>query len=773
MRPLILLVMVAVSLTLSLAPRAMAQARFEQMDYGAFFSSSVTMPWSRGGENVDGVTTKGITVKLEHGANICFDTDLIRYAAGWSGGWLKLMGTPFDGTHRPPEGSRPAVVGKLVFGSKPKPGWAGEEGDFRDPRHEPYGPLPGEQAKYRGLSVSGDRVIFSYTVNGCAVLDLPGAEKIGDAVAITRTLYIAAHARPLELLVAEIGTDFGNRAGYDGSPPSHGDRCQSLGDLSAGLAGHVSGLVWKIDQATRLSLVLPAAEKPSTVKLVLARVPVGELEKALDRPIIVPLLLTVSGVARFPETVTTRGRLGDPGGDAAYVVDTLTLPDDNPWKSWMRIGGFDFFPGGARAALCTWSGDVWVVSGIDEDLKNLEWRRVASGLFQPLGLKIVDGKIYVLGRDQITRLHDVTGDGEMNWYECFNNDIGVTPNFHEFVYGLETDPDGNFYFTKGAPLLGTQYFDPTSAHNGCVLRVSKDGKKLDRFATGLRAPNGVGAGPSGQITCSDNEGIWTPVCRLNWVRQGGFYGCMGMHHTETPPKTYDPPLCWLPYSVDNSAGGQVWVEGDRWGPYSGEMLHLSYGRCALFHVLKQEIGDVVQGGVVKFPLAFDSGVMRGRFNPRDGQLYLAGLRGWQSSAARDGTFQRVRYTGKTVQSVRAMRVTSQGIELDFTVPLDRDLAEDLDSYNIQQWNYRWSKEYGSDLYSPSEPEEVIGKKGSLKGERLAVAAAVLSDDGKTVALSIPSIAPVMQIAIELDLESRAGGPIVQQIYGTINSVPEK
>ncbi len=130
------------------------------------------------------------------------------------------------------------------------------------------------------------------------------------------------------------------------------------------------------------------------------------------------------------------------------------------------------------------------------------------------------------------------------------------------------------------------------------------------------------------MTCSDNEGIWTPVCRLNRVKSGGFYGAVGLHHTATTPTTYDPPLCWLPHAVDNSSGGQVWVSGDKWRPFAGGLLHLSYGQGTLFHDLKDEVGGVVQGGVVKFPLKFDSGIMRARFNPKDGQLYGAGLRGW-------------------------------------------------------------------------------------------------------------------------------------------------
>jgi len=48
-------------------------------------------------------------------------------------------------------------------------------------------------------------------------------------------------------------------------------------------------------------------------------------------------------------------------------------------------------------------------------------------MFQPLGLKIAETTtVYVLGRDQITRLHDLNNDGEADFYENFNNDIIIT-----------------------------------------------------------------------------------------------------------------------------------------------------------------------------------------------------------------------------------------------------------------------------------------------------------------------------------------------------------
>ncbi|MFT7511895.1 MAG: hypothetical protein ACI9QL_001102 [Candidatus Omnitrophota bacterium] len=744
-----------------------AENPWEQMQYGPFLQSSVTMPWSVDGEEMDGITLKGTTVKLEHGVSVCFDTDLLRYSGAWSDGWLKLMGTPFDGAHRPPERSRPAVEGKLIFGMGPFPG-ASVSGAFNDPRPEPFGPLPAEQAKYRGLYVHGLRVSFSYTVGECAVLEMPQAVKYRDQLLVTRSLHLAPTKHPVSLLVCTLRNDFGHGTGFDGSPPHANGRMQKLGDLTAGKVG-IEAARWEVQMGRRLVLLIPPANEARLLKIALGRAGSDAIAEALATPIEDPRALMQAGEGRFPQVVETVGVRGEDKG--AFAVDTLTLPEENPWHAWFKVGGLDIFSDGKRAALSTWAGDVWTVDGIDEDLGSLKWRRFATGLFQPLGLKIVDDTVYVLGRDQITRLHDTNDDGEADFYENFNNGLCATPNFHEFTFGLETDPAGNFYFSKGAPLLGTQYYDPISKHNGCMLRVSADGKKLDRYATGLRAPNGIGVGPQGQVTSGDNEGIWTPVCRINWMKEGGFYGCHGMSHRNPPPATYDPPLCWLPFAVENSTGGQVWVPEGKWGPLSGELLHISYGKCSLFHVLKQEVDGVMQGGVVRFPMNFTSGIMRGRFNAADDHLYVAGLRGWQTNGGRDGCFQRVRRTSQALRRLMEVEFLTDSIVLRFSCPVEKDLAEDLSSYAISQWNYRWSEQYGSSLYSVQDPEKVLGQKGDLKGDTVKVLSATRAANGLSVTLKTEPLQPVMQIAIKFDLEDEDGHEIIQEYYGTINRLP--
>src|SRR6185295_5646444 len=110
---------------------------------------------------------------------------------------------------------------------------------------------------------------------------------------------------------------------------------------------------------------------------------------------------------------------------------------DNPSKALMFISGLDFFDNG-DAADCTLHGDVWIVRGIDDKLDKVTWQRFATGLYQPMGLKIVDNKVHVMCRDQLMILHDVNGNGEADNYECFNNACNTSAGAHDYSANLET-----------------------------------------------------------------------------------------------------------------------------------------------------------------------------------------------------------------------------------------------------------------------------------------------------------------------------------------------
>ncbi|MCH8334171.1 LamG domain-containing protein, partial [Candidatus Sumerlaeota bacterium] len=217
--------------------------------------------------------------------------------------------------------------------------------------------------------------------------------------------------------------------------------------------GETTSAKWNLQAEGHIRLEIPASYEPRRIKLLIWRGPSQQLAEfvSLARSSPPPVALeplTHGGPGRWTEEIVTQGELGDE--DGPYAIDRIPAPNDNPWNAWMRFGGFDFFTDESRAALGTWSGDVWTVAGIDESLNRVSWKRIATGLFQPLGLEIVDDEIYVLGRDQITRLHDFNGDGETDFYENFNNDHMVSEHFHEFALDLKLGPDGAFYYTKGA-----------------------------------------------------------------------------------------------------------------------------------------------------------------------------------------------------------------------------------------------------------------------------------------------------------------------------------
>jgi hypothetical protein len=368
-------------------------------------------------------------------------------------------------------------------------------------------------------------------------------------------------------------------------------------------------------------------------------------------------------------------------------------------------------------------------------------------------LKVVDGKVIVLERGQLTRLHDLDGDGEADFYENVCHDWHTGAGEHSYDSCLEVDPQGRFYFFKTG--------DPQLPHGGCLLRVPPDGKSVEIVATGFRHPVGMGMSPSGFLTGADQEGNWMPATRIDAYQQGGFYGDMRAHHRAVPPTIYDPPLCWLPREMDNSAGGQVWVPEGKFGPLSGQMLHLSYGRCEALLVLPQKVGDVWQGGAVDLGWTFLSGAIRGRF-ASDGNLYVVGLNGWQTAAKKDGCLQRVRYTGKPIALPRKLEVVEGGIKLTFSEPLAPSSA-DARLDQAQQWAYHWSGDYGSKRWSIARP----GKEGV---DPVAITKATLLNENKTLQFDIPGIGPVMQFYVRYDVTTASGLPSRGAVYLTIHKL---
>ncbi len=559
------------------------------------------------------VVARGVCVKLgEHGElSTCFDPDTLTYPQVWSGGFVQ-----FDSV-------RHGFVSGLRMAGRSVP--------------TPEQPAPPNSFQYRGFYRHGQRVIFSYMVDGVEYLDAPWC-----------------HNGEFVREVAPAAT-------------------HSLRELIAG------------------------------------------------------------GPKQWPQSIETKIT---PGHLRPYAIDTIELPYENPWKVPVFCGDHDFFADGS-ALVCTMQGDVWHVTGLDAPADQTgvaRWRRFASGLHHPLGIVIDDGEVYVQCRDQLTRLRDLNGDGEADWYECFSNAFETSPAGHDYICGLQRDAHGNFYTASG---------------NQGLLRISTDGKLAEVLATGFRNPDGLGLLPDGSITVPVSEGEWTPASAINLVPNASHRGAdRVLHYGYRGPQNGMPPelpLAYLPRGLDNSSGGQVQVNSDHFGALAGQLLHFSFGAGTWFAVLRDEVDGQSQGGIVPLAGDFLSGAHRGKFNPFDGQLYVSGMAGWGSYTPDDGCFQRVRYTGDAVQLPVGFHVHENGIRIRFAEPIDPLIAADIKNHFAQCWNYRYSGAYGSVEYSTLHP-------GVAAHDPLSIAAAHVLDDDRSLFLEIPEIQPVNQLHLRLHVD---------------------
>lgn len=182
----------------------------------------------------------------------------------------------------------------------------------------------------------------------------------------------------------------------------------------------------------------------------------------------------------------------------------------------------------------------------------------------------------------------------------------------------------------------------------------------------------------------------------------------------------------------------------------------------------EQVDGKYQGGTLTLPTTpgdFESGIMRGRFSPHDGQLYVSGLRGWQFWAIRDGCFQRVRFTGGAVPLPIRVNTFANGVLLKFAEQLDREMAEDPDNYFVEQWNYRWTEQYGDLISRCLIPIDKVAMRWRFS--------ATLMEQGQAVFLEMPQVQPVHQMEFRWLLKTKQAERFQGNYRHTINRVPDK
>jgi hypothetical protein len=318
--------------------------------------------------------------------------------------------------------------------------------------------------------------------------------------------------------------------------------------------------------------------------------------------------------------------------------------------------------------------------------------------------------------------------------------------------GLQTDPEGNFYYAKSGRHARTSLVP----QHGTLIKVSPDGKHSEILANGFRAANGVCINPDGSFYVTDQQGFWNPMNRINRVTKGGFYGNMWGYGapTDSSDKAMKQPVMWVDMKYDRSPSELLWAESDRWGPLNGSLLNLSYGYGKIYSVLTQKIGIQEQAGMIELPIPqFPTGIMRARFNPKDGQFYGCGMAAWATNRMiQVGGLYRVRYTGKPLNLPISMEALKTGINLRFSEPIDKSTATDIDNFEINTWDIKRSSKYGSDRYNE---------------QQLVISKVEISENAENLLIHLPDIRPTWIMEIKYQLKSKHGVAFKGAVQNTI------
>jgi cytochrome c5 len=699
-------------------PKAMASAEAEKADRSLppykLMELGPFLQWTYQIEPGN-IAQKGIAIRLDDGpggvtkgrAWMIYDHDTMRVAAATTGDFVDWRGIAFDGSH----GTHTSLIGEKHFINPEGPGWTVD--DFEDKRvpakdGKKYGPHPGMQ--YKEIFFHGNQCLIYQEIYGAQILESPSWIDNGDKPVFVRTIHGMSPWQVLKLRVAP-------------------DSLHVVMKGDASLEKNDGFWVATLHSDAKTRFFISRADPES----------LEALATSVNTPIDL-WALTKGGPAQWPATVTTTSIAGKE--DATFVTDEFPLPVNNPYQSWMRPGGFDFTPDGKAAIVAMWNGDVWRVDGIKEKAPaTLTWRRIASGLFQPLGVKFRGNDLFVTCRDQIAKLVDLNGDGEIDQIVCFNNDAQVTEHFHEFAMGLQTDKEGNFYYAKSA----RHALDSVVPQHGTLLKVSADGTTTTIVANGFRAANGVCLNEDGSFFVTDQEGHWTPKNRINRVKPGGFYGNIYSYGApaDKSDSAMQPPMVWMTNAMDRSPAELLWVPKNAWGNLGGSLLNLSYGTGRAFIVPHEEVKGQWQGAVCELPMpAFATGIMRGRFAD-DGALYTCGMFAWAGNAQSPGGFHRIRRGNGSAPVPLSIHAAKGAMTLTFSEPIPTADA------TMKIWQLQRTANYGS---------KHIDEKS------LTIQESTLSDDKRTLTLLIPDLVPTQCYELKI-------GTIL--LHGTIHQLHDR
>lgn len=456
---------------------------------------------------------------------------------------------------------------------------------------------------------------------------------------------------------------------------------------------------------------------------------------------------------------------------------------DIPKEISLEAGAVELLPNN-KLAVCTRRGEVWLVDkAFGDSPTDPTFSRFASGLHEALGIVHRDGWLYVTQRGEVTRLKDSDGDGKADLYETFNNDWGISGDYHEYAFGSRFDQQGNLWVV----LCLTGSSSSQAKYRGWCLRITPDGKSIPT-CSGIRSPGGIGMNAAGDMFYTDNQGPWNGTCGLKHLAPGKFLGHpAGNRWYELPevqaamgpkpkdPETgsrfmaeaqkipeYEPSAILFPYGkMGKSASGVVCdTSKGKFGPFENQLFVGDQSESTIMRCYLEKVEGHYQGACFPFREGIGSGTL-GMLITDDGSLFVGGTnRGWASRGPKSGSLERIVWTEKVPFEIHEMRAKPDGFDLTFTLPVDESSAKNIDSYQLESYGYIYQEIYGSPVVDKTHP---------------TITSAVVSADRKSVHLVVDGRkAGNIHELTSSGVRSENGMPLLhKEAYYTLNRIPRE
>jgi cytochrome c551/c552 len=498
--------------------------------------------------------------------------------------------------------------------------------------------------------------------------------------------------------------------------------------------------------------------------------------------------------------------------DNQVFAQTPALKEDDYFKiirvpapegTILEVGGLCLLPNGTLA-VTTRRGDIFMVE--NPTSKSPFFRKYAEGLHEVLGAAYKDGALYVAQRGEMTKLMDTDMDGKADVFETIYA-WPLSGNYHEYSFGPKLAPDGSFFVTLnlGFP---PDWWHPRSfvPYRGWALNITDKGV-VTPWAAGFRSPCGISM-IDGELWYSDNQGDWVGSGSIMPVKKGGFMGhpaslvwtdlpnsplklkqdkffasnnpriefdASGQpfkpqnienekYRTLADAKKEIPelqlPAVWLPHGILGISNSEIIkIPEGTFGPFAGQLLVGDQGQSMLDRVFLEEINGEYQGAAWAFRSGFQSGIVRMTWLP-DGSL-IAGEtnRGWGSAGEATMGLQRLVWNNIMPFEMRAVRAMPDGFEIEFTKAVDKKVAEDIASYSIESYIYKYQGVYGS--------PPVNNLKCNITGVKV-------SEDGLRARLIVNGLRKNFIHTITLDGirdKEQLSGLLHPTAYYTLNNIP--